>query len=52
MCSANFVAASTVLPPYDEIKECGTVPIALPPHHDAFAPVVIPIGAPIVDPAT
>ncbi len=52
MCSANFVAASTVFPPYDEISECGTVPIALPPHHDVFAPVVIPMGAPIVEPAT
>jgi hypothetical protein len=52
MCSANLVAARTVLPPYDAISECGTVPIAEPPHQDVFALVVIPIGTPIVAPAT
>ena len=50
--SANFVAASTVLPPYDAISECGTVPIPRPPHHEACSSVVTPIGAPTILPAT
>jgi hypothetical protein len=50
--SANFVAARTVLPPYDAISACGTVPIPRPPHHDAFASVVTPISTPMVAPAT
>ena len=37
--SANFVAASTVLPPYAEMSACGTVPTPRPPHHDACASV-------------
>src|SRR5439155_8721441 len=50
--SANLVAASTVLPPYDAISEWGTVPTPLPPHHDACSSVVTPIGAPTTWPAT
>ena len=50
--SANFVAASTVLPPYAEIRACGTVPSPRPPHQEACASVVIPIGAPRSAPAT
>ena len=50
--SANFVAASTVFPPYDAISAWGTVPIARPPHQDAFASVVTPIGTPRIAPAT
>ncbi len=50
--SANFVAASTVLPPYDAINECGTVPIPRPPHQEACSSVVTPIGAPTMRPAT
>src|SRR6266571_6848944 len=50
--SANFVAASTVLHPYDAISECGTVPIPRPPHQDACSSVVTPIGAPTTRPAT
>ena len=50
--SANFVAASTVLPPYEAISECGTVPTPRPPHHDDCASVVTPIGASTIAPAT
>jgi len=50
--SANFVAASTVLPPYAAISECGTVPMPRPPHHEACASEVTPTGAPISAPAT
>jgi len=50
--SANFVAASTVLPPYAAISACGTVPTPCPPHHDACSSVVTPIGAPTIRPAT
>ena len=50
--SANFVAASTVLPPYEPISACGTVPTPLPPHQDACASEVTPISAPTTCPAT
>src|SRR5207302_1840217 len=50
--SANFDAASTVLPPYDAMSACGTVPIPRPPHHDACSSVVTPISAPVMSPAT
>ncbi len=50
--SANFVAASTVLPPYAAISACGTVPTPRPPHHDACASDVTPISAPTTAPAT
>ena len=42
--SANFRAASTVSPPYAAISPCGTVPMPLPPHHDACASVETPIA--------
>ena len=50
--SANFSAASTVLPPYDAISACGTVPMPRPPHQDACSSVVTPISAPATWPAT
>jgi hypothetical protein len=50
--SANFVAASTVLPPYEAMSACGTVPTPRPPHQDACASEVTPISAPIIAPAT
>ena len=50
--SANFVAASTVLPPYAAISACGTVPTPRPPHQDACASDVTPTGAPSIAPAT
>ena len=50
--SANFVAASTVLPPYEAISACGTVPTPRPPHQEACASEVTPIAAPIIAPAT
>ena len=50
--SANFVAASTVLPPYEAISACGTVPMPRPPHQDACASEVTPISTPIIAPAT
>ena len=50
--SANFVAARTVLPPYEAISECGTVPMPRPPHHEACASDVTPISTPIDAPAT
>jgi hypothetical protein len=49
--SANFVAARTVLPPYEPISACGTVPTPRPPHQDACASDVTPISAPTIWPA-
>jgi hypothetical protein len=50
--SANFSAAATVSPPYEAINACGTVPMPMPPHHDACSFVVTPISAPTIWPAT
>ena len=50
--STNFVAASTVLPPYAAISACGTVPIPRPPHQEACASEVTPISVPTTWPAT
>ena len=36
----------------EAISEWGTVPMPLPPHHDACSSVVTPIGAPTMRPAT
>ncbi len=44
--SANFVAASTVSPPYAAISACGIVPIPRPPHSDAWASVETPATPP------
>jgi hypothetical protein len=41
---ANFVAASTVPPPYDAIRACGRADAAAA-HHDAWASEVTPSGA-------
>ncbi len=42
--SANRSAARTVSPPKAAMSEWGTVPMPLPPHHEAWASVDTPIA--------
>jgi hypothetical protein len=50
--AAKTRAASTVSPPQAATRACGTVPIPRPPHQEAWASEVTPIGAPSTRAAT